>query len=137
MIETIFAMLLWIDTNTDYEVSYTQPNVVMTEASNLCALYGIQSKERCAASQLAGFYNKDSTIYLRSDYRQGNAEYASWLLHELVHYVQWSNGEHQQQCLGLLEAEAYELQDEWRVQHGLESIVDPFKLILLSASCED
>ena len=137
MVETIFAMMLWIETNTDYQVSSIQPNIVITEPSNLCVAYGINDKGQCGASRLLGFYDKNMTIYLRDDYQHGNIEHASWLLHELIHYVQWENGQEKTTCLGELEAEAYELQDVWRAQFGLEPKVDPFKLIMLSASCED
>lgn len=137
MVETIFAMMLWIEANTDYKVSSIQPNVVITEPSNLCVAYGINSQGGCQAMRLLGFYDKEVTIYLRNDYQHGNVEHASRLLHELVHYVQWSNGKHKTTCLGELEVEAYELQDSWRAQFGLAPKVDPFKLIMLGASCDD
>jgi hypothetical protein len=50
--------------------------------------------------------------------------------------VQWANGEHVECCPGLLEVEAYELQDEWRSQQGIAQQTDPFKLFMLEASCE-
>lgn len=137
MVETIFAMMLWIEANTDYHAPAFQPNVVITEPSNVCVAYGLNQQGRCQAARLLGFYDKDVTIYLRNDYQHTDIEHASRLLHELVHYVQWKNGSHENRCLGDLEAEAYELQDRWRVQFGLEPKVDPFKLIMLSASCDD
>ncbi|WP_370316169.1 hypothetical protein, partial [Sagittula sp.] len=44
----------------------------------------------CQAMQLKGFYNEQRTIFLHADFRQTNLQDQSWLVHELVHYLQWS-----------------------------------------------
>ena len=58
-------------------------------------------------------------------------------MHELVHYVQWSNQRQKNTCLGHLEVEAYTLQDKWRKGFSLAAVLDPFRMILLEASCDD
>jgi len=132
----ILSLLVWLGTNTDYDIDVALPNIVMTEPYNLCSVYGIDDMGRCKASRLMGFYDKNTTIYLRTSFDQSDLEDKSRLIHELAHYVQWSNGRHHTECLGLLELEAYELQDQWRIEHGLESSLDEFKKIMLSASCD-
>lgn len=86
--------------------------------------------------QLKGFYNERLTIYLHGSFDNAKPAYQSWLLHELVHYIQWHNGEHIDACWGQLEAEAYRLQDQWRVEKGMHRQADPFRLVMLEAACE-
>ena len=136
MNDIVFALLSWIGVQTGYALPGAVPNIVMTERYNLCAQYGIDNKGTCQAAKLLGFYDKNITIYLRASFDIHNREDRSHLLHELVHYVQWHNEQHHNRCLGELEVEAYELQDRWLVVAGLKSRIDPFKLIMLSASCE-
>ncbi|MDY6979571.1 MAG: DUF6647 family protein [Pseudomonadota bacterium] len=136
MNDILFALLTWIGTQTGYTIPETMPNIVMTERYNMCAQYGIDNKGTCTAANLAGFYDKNLTIYLRHSFDPTDANDRSDLLHELVHYVQWHNGRNNSECLGKLEVEAYELQDQWRTNAGLKPTTDPFKLIMLSASCE-
>lgn len=136
MTNLILSLLVWLGMNTDYDIDVALPNIVMTEPYNMCMAYGIDDMGSCKAARLMGFYDKNTTIYLRTSFNKANVEDKSRLIHELVHYVQWSNGRHLTECLGQLEVEAYELQDRWRVQHGLPPIMDEFKKILLTASCD-
>lgn len=136
MTELMLGLLLWIGANTDYTVTTALPNIVMTEKYNMCAAYGIGEKGRCDAARLHGFYDKNMTIYLRNGFDVANADDVSMLLHELVHYVQWLNGANRTTCLGMLEVEAYELQDAWRAKAGLGPGIDEFRKILLAASCD-
>ena len=136
MNEILLALLAWIGVQSGYEVPDSLPNIVMTERYNMCAQYGIDNMGSCQAAKLVGFYDKNVTIYLRPSFDIDDTVDRSNLLHELVHYVQWHNNQQNSRCLGQLEVEAYELQDQWRIDSGLESISDPFKMIMLSASCE-
>lgn len=136
MQDLLVTLLAWIGLNTGYDVEIALPNVIMTKAQNLCANYGLEGKEECAAANIKAFYNKSYTIYLQSDFDPDDKVDRSRLVHELVHYVQWANKENQRTCLGHLEVEAYELQDRWRAHNRLSANLDPFKMILLSASCE-
>lgn len=132
----MLSMLAWLNLHTEYEVSPQLPNIAIVENSNLCRLYGVSDAAYCQSIQLKGFYNESQTIFLHADFSATNLQDQSRLLHELVHYVQWANGEHVDGCRGMLEVEAYELQDEWRYQQGMAQQTDPFKLIMLEASCE-
>jgi hypothetical protein len=128
--------MTWISLQTPYALPVTTPNLSFTEPSNICANYGIESKGRCEAAKLVGFYNTRRTIYLPLKFEQKNLRDQSRLLHELVHYVQWYNKEHKKTCLGKLEAEAYRIQDKWLASQSLPPASDPFKLVLLEASCD-
>ena len=133
----IVSLLTWIGSQTTYSIEPHSPNLTFTEPYNICANYGINHKGRCEASRLVAFYNKNNTIYLPLNFNRQNIEDRSVLVHELVHYVQWANNKHKQVCLGELEVEAYELQDKWRISQNLKSNLDPFKMIMLAASCDD
>ncbi len=137
MSEIVLVLLAWIGENTDYNTSALQPNVVMVEPYLLCRRYGVPDRRRCEALKLQGFYDKDFTIYLRSDFDPDNVEDRAKLVHELVHWVQWRNDRNEvSDCMGDLEVEAYELQDHWRGQYGLSPKSDAFTLMMLSAACE-
>lgn len=137
MSNEIAAILLWIASNSGYELTEFQPNIVMVEPYALCRLYGVTEQRQCELLQIKGIYNKDSTIYLRNDFDIRDIEDRSRLAHELVHWVQWQNGHNENtHCMGKLETEAYELQDKWRAQFGLEPKRDMFTMMMLEASCE-
>lgn len=136
MTNLILSLLVWLGMNTDYDIDIALPNIVMTEPYNMCSAYGINDMGKCKAARLMGFYDKDTTIYLRISFNQTDLQDKSRLIHELVHYLQWSNGRHMTECLGRLEVEAYELQDQWRTEHGLKPVMDEFRKIMLNASCD-
>lgn len=136
MTEIAMTLLLWLGAHTSYAVGLEQPNIVLTERNNVCARYGIRRIGQCEASGLQGFYDKSLTIYLTTRFDADDSHYQSQLLHELAHYVQYRNGAHKRTCLGLLELEAYELQDRWREERGLPPVMDEFRRIMLGASCD-
>ena len=135
MAEVILSLLLWIGANSEYDVDFPQPIIVMTTQHNMCQLFGIDDKFRCEVSGLKGFYNEDQTIYLGTDFDMKNSHHISRLLHELVHYVQYQNGVGEITCRGEIEVEAYDLQDKWRESVGLEPILAEFNRLMLEASC--
>jgi len=132
----MLTLMAWLHFHTGYDVDVQTPNVTITEVMNLCQLYGVDPAANCEAIKLKGFYNERQTIYLYAGFQQVDRDDQARLLHELVHYLQWHNGEHIDGCWGVLEAEAYRLQDQWRVEHGLEKQADPFKLVMLEAACD-
>jgi len=134
MAELILSLIVWIGANSEYEVDFPQPIVVMTTQHNMCQLFGIDDMFRCDISGLKGFYNEDLTIYLGTDFDKDNPHHVSRLLHELVHYVQYKNG-NDHLCRGNMEVEAYDIQDAWRADKGLEPILADFNRIMLEANC--
>lgn len=135
MAELILSLFVWIGANSEYDVGFPQPIVVMTTQHNMCQLFGIDDMFRCDVSGLKGFYNEDLTIYLGTDFNADNPHHVSRLLHELVHYVQYKNGVGQGMCRGNLEVEAYDIQDAWRKDNGLEPILAEFNRLMLEANC--
>lgn len=137
MNELIFSLLLWIGDHSHYDIYLQHPNIAQITRHNLCSHYGLDQKHRCEGMRLIGFYDKRDTIFLRTEFDKDSPNQQSHLLHELVHYVQWSNGLDKGYCLGRLELEAYELQDQWRIQQGLTPVLGDFNRMMLAASCED
>lgn len=101
MSELIFALMLWLDDATPYDVGITQPKVVLLTNWELCEHYGVTSITLCDRMKLKGFYDRDGTIYMLKGFNPDNEYDQSRLLHELVHYVQWENGQ-QARCIGAL-----------------------------------
>jgi hypothetical protein len=136
MQDLMVILLTWIGAHSSYNVDLVLPNVAMTNSYNICVNYGINNKGQCEAARLKGFYNKNLTIYLPNDFDPQDPVDRSRLIHELVHYVQWANNKQKTTCLGHLEVEAYELQDQWRLAHNLTESLDPFRRIMFEASCD-
>lgn len=132
----ILALLGWLNLHTEYDTYVDLPNIVITEQANMCARYGIHDAGTCAATHLKGFYNKRATIYLHPDFNPADQRDQSRLLHELVHYLQWKNGQNVGACWGHLEVEAYALQDKWRWLNDVPGRADPFKMVMLEAACD-
>ena len=137
MQDILIGLLAWIGGQTGYNTELDLPNVSLTEPYNVCQNYGISHKGQCDAARLTGFYNKHYTIYLQNRFNINNKHDRSALMHELVHYVQWSNAQQKSTCLGKLEVEAYTLQDQWRHKHQLAAVLDPFRKIMLESSCDE
>ena len=135
MNEVMLSLLMWIGANSSYDTQLNLPNIVITEEQNMCALYGINNRQRCKDMKLRGFYDKRMSIYLRPDFELDNPHHQSQLLHELIHYVQLHNRDNKDYCLGLLELEAYDLQDKWRNRLGLKPVLGDFNRLMLEASC--
>jgi hypothetical protein len=136
--EALLLLLIgWLNLHTEYDTRVVVPNIAIVEQGNLCLNYGIVSSGICQATRLKGFYNERQTIFLYPHFDPADPADQSRLLHELVHYLQWHNGEHTRKCWGVLEAEAYRLQDEWRAQNGINHQTDPFKLVMLEAACDN
>jgi len=131
----MLTLIAWLNLHTEYSTQVELPNIVISERGHMCQSFGIKDLSQCKNTQLMGFYNESHTIYLHANFNPNDAVDQSRLLHELVHYLQWKNS-HQETCRGLLEVEAYNLQDEWLMQHDLEQRADAFKLVMLEASCE-
>lgn len=83
-----------------------------------------------------GFYNERHTIYLYAGFSETDPRDQARLLHELVHYIQWHNGKNVGGCWGGLEAEAYRLQDQWRLENNMPEQADPFRLLMMEAACD-
>lgn len=136
MHELLAILMAWVGASTGYNVDLATPNVVVTDRYNMCAVYGIETTGQCDAAKLMGFYDKRATIYLHDGFNVQDKADVSRLLHELTHYVQWANHVHTHTCLGMLEVEAYELQDRWRREVGLAAAFDPFRKVMFEASCD-
>lgn len=132
----MLSLMAWLHFHTGYDIKVELPNIAITEMANLCQNYGITQPGNCEAMQLKGFYNESHTIYLHGNFNDNKPADQSRLLHELVHYIQWHNDEHLGGCWGMLEVEAYRLQDQWLLENGMEKQADPFKLVMLEAACD-
>lgn len=114
----ILSLIGWLNLYTDYDTRVDLPNIVVTEPGNLCRTYGITDAATCKATRLKGYYDEQLTIYLTAGFDPDNPNDQARLLHELVHYLQWHNGEKRYEYRDRLEVEAYRLQEEWRQLHG-------------------
>lgn len=115
----IAAMLIWIGSNTNYNVDLVHPKVILLPQDQLENLY--TKGEGLQNSTLHGFYNTDNnTIYLPDSFNQYNAWHKGVLLHELIHFVQDMN-QVVFACRAEMEKESWPLQKKYLLQvHGVD-----------------
>lgn len=128
----------WLTENSKYEYNGEElPDVVFETIPDMCkVLYPNGVPDPC---EIAGYYNNDTnTIYIADTptthmVEEGYKE--AVLVHELVHFLQWINGEYDKvACRQELEKDAFKLQDQYIDEYGLpeENQNDPLFALLVS-----
>ena len=124
--------MTWISTFTGYGI-HTIPNVQFEtprEMFNLaydcktnpnwCEEY-LKMKDDSlnpAVNNILALYNKETkTVILRKDWNAKSIKNRSILVHELVHHMQ--NEEEFKGCKGIMEEEAYDVQNAWLKQYKM------------------
>ena len=158
MKEIILAMMMWINTATGYSIPEI-PNINYLNTMELrsyaygCELTPIPSQniELCAAKKdwdldkanpVALYNDKNKTIILNKKFNIETTHDKSVLFHELVHHMQFDNDiETNVECMGDLEKEAYNLQDEWLQETHSVNVWDTIKMnklfFMMITSCND
>ena len=122
---TVESMVQWIVDNSRFEyhgddyptVSHRSPLAVCAE------IYpDAEPHEDC---NIAGYYDHDRNHIVISDtvteYMTEDHFSEVVLLHELVHFVQYHDGEYERaECKQALEIDAFELQDQWIDEQGID-----------------
>ncbi len=130
MIELIVVLMLWIHNITGYSIP--EPPVIKYMSSYDIKAYSFgcnldiipeENIEVCESSEfwdldkigpIALYDHELKTIILNNDFDINTVHDKSVLFHELVHHMQYENGKRSEvECIGILEKEAYELQDQW------------------------
>jgi hypothetical protein len=145
--EILFACL-WIVTwsNGDWACNnQTLPVLSRVESEQLInVLYGENVSKlspdqwQYAAESLDGVYDNDrNIIYLHSRVDLESASGMSYLVHELIHYIQYDTGKNKSaKCMHALEYDAYIVQNSFMVSYGQKPDVDPFTIAMRSM-CEN
>jgi len=130
------ALVTWIATHFGYPVPDTLPDVVaMTQAD--FELYLCEQIEQCDsptphAEILALFDFESRTAYMLQGFDPANREHQSTMVRQLVHFLQARAGR-SRTCWGLLVQEARQIENRWRVIHGLPLVpVTPLGMLLES-----
>ena len=130
MVELMMSLMLWISTATGWAipepsmVKYIDNGKEFFLLSNDCDVKPDQQVciDYDDNSNILGLYNHNTkTIYLNKDFWIASTKDQSILLHELVHHMQYSKDfkHYTMLCKGLIEKEAYDLQEKWLEERGL------------------
>ena len=130
MVELMMSLMLWISTVTGWAipeppmVKYIDNGKEFFLLSNDCDVKPDQQVciDYDDNSNILGLYNHNTkTIYLNKDFWIASTKDQSILLHELVHHMQYSKDfkHYTMLCKGLIEKEAYDLQEKWLEERGL------------------
>jgi len=145
--EILFACL-WLVTwsNGDWACNNkTLPDLARVESEALInVLYGENVSKlspdqwKYSAEFLDGAYDNDNNIiYLHNRVNLETASGMSYLVHELIHYIQYDTGKNKSaKCMHALEYDAYVVQNSFMVSYGQKPDVDPFTIAMRSM-CEN
>ena len=136
MKEILTALLLWIGTNSTYNIDIPLPTVIFMEQEQMEKIYYGPDKE-VGAGRLYGFYNLEKDIIvLQAGWDRNDPWHLSILLHEMVHYVQDTNNI-EYQCVAQIEQEAWPLQKQYLANvHDFHWEYDALWHMVIS-SCQD
>lgn len=135
--KTLIAfLLLWIGSETNYNVNIPHPTVKMVSETTLEQMYYGDAK---VEDHVHALYDpKTDIIYVKDTFNMYNVFDKGILLHELIHYVQDVNGaiDDKFRCWNEAEAEVYPLQQKYLLEvHGVKWEYDPMYLKIIS-SCD-
>jgi len=130
MLDLMLALMLWLETNTNYNIPDTPP-VEFVSREDLQKLTGGEIETFLEA--VAAFDLERKVIYLPEDFNYQNVLDQSRLLHEMVHWLQVVNNI-PYRCKELCEPEAYTLQAKYLNERGVDASNHKY-LSLFLGSC--
>ena len=127
LLETLRIVATWVALNTGYPMPDVLPVVQFRSGEEMrqmafCTETPCRA-ENLPAIQIVALYEHGARrILLREGTDFYSVEHQGTLVHELTHYMQEMAGKFGRYCVGLLEMEAYEIEDKWLKEHGLPPI---------------
>lgn len=132
----IDSLLDWVELNTQYDVSQTMSDPPVVDFCKVGELIEYEDRQVIVDTHLNAAYDSQRRrINIVGQWSPDNIRDQSILLHELVHDVQLQNREWY--CLQQPEWEAYQLQDAWLQEQGVDSGFDWLYIYFLSRCPRD
>ena len=140
---TVESMVQWIVDNSRYEYhGDPYPNIVLESPQQVCeTIY--PNAEPHADCNIAGYYdheqNRIAIADVVTEYMVEDHFTEVVLIHELVHFVQYHDGEYERaKCMPELEIDAFGLQDQWIDEEEIdpEQKNDPLFVVFVTM-CQD
>lgn len=121
----MFSLMLWISAASGMDMPTDLPTVEFRSDLALQCLSMDISDAECTIEATAGQMNTaamyfDNTIYLPKDVELASLKGTLGLLHELVHHMQYTNGE-TSYCIALDERMAYLIELQWLQAMGYDA----------------
>ena len=116
--------------HTDFKVTSTPKFVFLSKDTINRVYHGDKFKDQTNIEAMS----IGNVIFLAEDLEMGKDD--DTLVHELVHYMQWETGP-EGTCIGLLEHQAYTIQDKFNESRGDPRRADIFMLFLMKKACEN
>lgn len=114
---------------------------VLTYGPEAVAQAEMEGVDLLGLGEIVGVFDHEyNRIYIWDDIELSKFSLNSVLVHEMVHYMQWINGEYDEhgECLYALEPDAYKLQNLWIEETNDESRKpDLFTAVVMAASCQE
>lgn len=122
---TVADMVQWIVDNSRFEYhGDAYPKIIEQDKLTLCATIFPNAEPRDDCN-IAGYYDHELNHIVIADsvteYMTEDHFREVVLLHELVHFVQYYDGEYERaECKQKLEMDAFDLQDQWVDEQGID-----------------
>jgi hypothetical protein len=107
----------WITSKTGWEAR-NPPTVLFKPPRRLNKMYFGRADGKNGATVTALYDRRTQAIYLSNAWNPNDARAQSYLVHELVHYLQFTNHV-EVPCNNAYDLEAYHLQFDWLSEHGI------------------
>lgn len=137
MNELVAALLLWASQSTGYPAQIEVPRVEFASTAQLQAHFAAGGAN-AAGQQVAALYEPARNVILLDTTLDLSTPLGrSYLLHELVHALQFAAGRQAEvRCVGLLESEAYSTQARYLKDHDLPQAASLHSILgLMQAGC--
>jgi len=122
MQETLQVLFYWVLVNIGAPPILPLPDVKYVEPAKLAEMYQTHGVGNGVVPE-ALYIFKEKTIYVPVGFRGETDEEKSTLIHELVHHVQGII-EVDRTNICLIELDAYNIEEEWRKEHGMSTYLD-------------
>lgn len=114
----LLELLDWVAARTGQH-DLDLPQICHVSRNQLARLRDVHGSGSGPFETIALYRRDPATIFMSGIFRPDSPVSRSVIVHELVHHAQAQRGR-RFACPQLAEREAYELQDEWLVQYGLD-----------------
>jgi hypothetical protein len=137
MKELVAALLLWTSQATGYPAPGQAPAVELAAAAELDARFAAGGANAGGREVAALYEPARNVISLADDLDLATPLGRSYLVHELVHALQFAAGRQAEvRCVGLLEAEAYRAQAHYLKDQGERKAANLHTILgLMQAGC--
>ena len=128
------ALLMWIGANSkfnEFETNVELPAVQFVSLAKIHEISGLNAGVGAVYDEVT------KTMYLENNFDPKSVVDQGYLMHELLHHVQFENKVPYRRCNKEYEREAYLLTNLWFTQHGLTAPYSETQVLFQWSVCDE